>query len=62
MLALMTDIPDPLAEFRTLGIDARIAWSSDYDSDAMVLVAPEPENLRRLDRWLGGRPRIAVAA
>jgi hypothetical protein len=51
MLAVRTDHSNPLAEFRRLGIDARLAWHGDHDSDALVLVEPDPEDLRRLRMW-----------
>jgi hypothetical protein len=42
--------------FRRLGIDARLAWHGDHDSDALVLtvlIEPDPKNLRRLQMWDG---------
>jgi hypothetical protein len=48
-----TDLDDPLADLRRFGIDAELAWSADFDGDGLVLVRPEPENLIRLERWLG---------
>jgi hypothetical protein len=44
--------PDPLAEFRRLGFDARLAWHGDDEHHALVLIEPDPENLRRLS-WAG---------
>lgn len=61
MLALRTDHPDPMAELRRLGVDARLAWYGDHDSAALVFVPTDRENLHRLDRWLKGRPPVAVA-
>jgi hypothetical protein len=61
MLALFT-APELIPTLRDAGIDARLAWHSDHDSDALVMVPAEPENLRKLDQWLGGRPRISLAA
>jgi hypothetical protein len=59
MLPLMLDIPDPMAELRQAGIDAHLCWNSDQDADAMVLVPADREGL---DRYLQGRPRLALAA
>ena len=59
MVALFTSEPDPLADFRRMGIDARLAWHADHDTAALVFVPAEA--LDRLEQWLGGRPRVAVA-
>jgi hypothetical protein len=47
-----TDLADPMAELRRFGITASVAWHGDQDHDTLVLVEPDPENLRRLERWL----------
>ena len=52
MLALFTDLPDPLRDLRRLGIDARLAWRADEDHPAMVLVGADAANLSRLEGWL----------
>ncbi len=55
MLAVRTDHPHPLAEFRRLGIAARLARVGDHNSE------PDPENLRRCQLWDGSRDGAAVA-
>jgi hypothetical protein len=60
MLPLFTDLTDPLLELRQFGIDAELAWAADLDSDALVLVQPDRENLGRLERFLGAWPKRLV--
>jgi hypothetical protein len=52
MLPLFTDLLDRLRELNQAGVDARLAWYDDADTDSMVLVEMEAENLGRLERWL----------
>jgi hypothetical protein len=57
MLALLTDHPDPMAEMRRLGVDARLAWHADDDGPALVLV--DAAELDRLQWWLEA-PAVAA--
>jgi hypothetical protein len=52
MLPLFTDLPDPMAELRRFGIDARLVWHAETDA----------ENLERLAGWLEARPKEAHPA
>lgn len=55
MLPVLTDALDPIEELRRFGIDASLTWHADIDADALALVETDPENLARLDRWVGTR-------
>jgi hypothetical protein len=53
VIAVFTDLVDPLSAFGRAGVDAQLAWNSDADSPALLLVSPDPANLRRLRMWDG---------
>jgi hypothetical protein len=56
---------NPLAEFRRLGINARLAWHGDDDSHALLLVDASPDTLARLSRvglWAGAERPLKAAA
>jgi hypothetical protein len=42
-----------MAAFHVRGIDAHLAWHGDADTYALVFVPADPENLARLEGWIG---------
>ncbi len=58
MLPLVCD-PELLASLRAAGVDAWPAWDADGDSDALVMVEADRENLNRLKQWLARCPDVA---
>lgn len=60
MIVLQPDLADPMAAPARAGVEAEIGWNADLDGDAVIYVAADRENLRRLARWLGTRPKALV--
>jgi hypothetical protein len=52
MLPLFISMLDPIGKLNQAGIDASLAWGADWDSDALVMVQADAENLGRLERFL----------